>query len=241
MGVCIFLRCQALSSSIKQAEAAKGVQSLILSSSLPSILSAGLDIMEMHKPEQKRLTDFWASFQQVYLDLYGSRLSCIAAIEGHAPAAGCMLTLCCDYRIMAATSTEDDVRPTIGLNETKLGIVAPPWLAQLYILTVGHREAEKGLSLGLLHSPEEALQIGLVDEVVPKSEVIMRAKEEALKWNKIPPQARVATKQLTRKTQLDHLLATRQDDIDHFCGFVNDKMVQRNIAMYLESLKKKSK
>jgi 3,2-trans-enoyl-CoA isomerase len=150
-----------------------------------------------------------------------------------------MLALCCDYRIMAAST--EDMKPTIGLNETKLGIVAPPWLAQLMILTVGHREAEKGLSLGLLYSPEEALQIGLVDQVVPKSEVMKRAKEEALKWNKIPPQARVATKQLTRKKQLDHLLATRQDDIDHFCGFVNDKTVQRNIAMYLESLKKKSK
>jgi 3,2-trans-enoyl-CoA isomerase len=195
--------------------------------------------MEMHKPDEKRLAEFWSSFQQVYLDLYGSRLACIAAIQGHAPAAGCMLTLCCDYRIMAASSSE--LKPTIGLNETKLGIVAPPWLAQLFMDTVGHREAEKGLSLGLLYSPEEALDIGLVDQVVPKSEVMGKSMEQALVWSKIPPQARVASKQLSRKKQLDHLLATRQADIDHFCGFVNNDMVQSNIAMYLESLKKKSK
>ena len=195
--------------------------------------------MEMHQPDQKRLEDFWSSFQQVYIDLYGSRLACIAAIEGHAPAAGCMLTLACDYRIMA--ESDSNTKPTIGLNESKLGIVAPPWLGELMINTIGHRPAEKSLALGLLYSPEEALKIGLVDEVVPKADVLPRAAEEAATWAKIPAQARVASKSLTRKKQIDHLLATRQKDIDHFCGFVNNEAVQCQLTMYLEMLKKKSK
>ena len=195
--------------------------------------------MEMHQPDPKRLEEFWSSFQQVYIDLYGSRLASIAAIEGHAPAAGCMLTLCCDYRIMAETDTK--IKPTIGLNESKLGIVAPPWLGELMVNTIGHRAAEKSLALGLLYSPEEALKIGLVDEVVPRANVLPRAVEEAGVWAKIPAQARVASKTLTRKKQIDHLLATRQKDVDHFCNFVNDESVQRNLTMYLEMLKKKSK
>lgn len=40
---------------------------------------------------------------------------------GHSPAGGCVLALCCDYRIIV------DGKFKIGLNETKLGIVAPPW------------------------------------------------------------------------------------------------------------------
>ena len=56
----------------------------------------------------------------------------MAAIQGHAPAAGCFLAMACDYRIMS--SGEDnggdgggDMKkrlfvPTIGLNETQLGI-----------------------------------------------------------------------------------------------------------------------
>lgn len=79
--------------------------------------------MEMHKPDPLRLRDFWTSFQELYLTLYGSKLACIAAIEGHAPAAGCMLALSCDYRIMSQTIGHGT--PTIGLNESKLGIVAP--------------------------------------------------------------------------------------------------------------------
>lgn len=50
----------------------------------------------------------------MYLDLYGSRLATISAIQGHAPAAGCFIAMACDYRIMSGGS--------IGLNETKLGI-----------------------------------------------------------------------------------------------------------------------
>jgi len=110
--------CQALSNAIQTVESDKKLQVLLLKSSNPSIFSAGLDLLEMHQAPTKlpRLRDFWTSFQQLYLDLYGSRLACIAVIEGHAPAAGCMLALSCDYRIMKHTP-----KSTIGLNETKLG------------------------------------------------------------------------------------------------------------------------
>jgi len=228
---------QAISASIKQTEASSKVQSLILTSFNPKIFSAGLDINEMYQPDKQRLVEFWSAFQQVYLDLYGSRLACIAAMEGHAPAAGCMLALCCDYRIMAQSS--ETTKPTIGLNETKLGIAAPPWLGQLLVDTVGTRVTEKSLSLGLLYSPQEALTISLVDEVVSQEEVLGRAKEEAATWAKIPPQARVASKLLTRKKHIDNLLQTRQQDTDYFCNFVNDETTQLNLHMYVESLKRK--
>lgn len=42
--------------------------------------------------------------------------------QGSSPAGGCLLSMTCDYRIMA-----DNPRYSIGLNETKLGIVAPFW------------------------------------------------------------------------------------------------------------------
>jgi Delta3-Delta2-enoyl-CoA isomerase len=236
----------ALIAAIEEAECEPKIEALILQSDAKTTFSAGLDIMEMHKPEKDRLYTFWKSFQQLYMILYGSRLACIAAIEGHAPAAGCMLALSCDYRIMAATDTShEDVKqhwqPKIGLNETKLGIVAPPWLAQQLIDCVGVRHAELSLSLGTLYSPEEALSIHLVDSVVPLSEVRAKAVVEAKKWAEIPPHARVESKMLIREPQIEKLSATVEKDLDHFVRFVTNKKVQKDISAYLQLLGKKSK
>lgn len=119
-------RNEAICSSIKHIEANPKIQSLILTSSNPKIFSAGLDISELVVPDKDRLPKFWNSLQQVYIDLYGSRLATVAAIQGHAPAAGCFLAMACDYRVMSAGDTGSESKkkhvPTIGLNETQLGI-----------------------------------------------------------------------------------------------------------------------
>ena len=233
--------CQAISVALKDIESNDSVHGLVLASSNPTILSAGLDLAELHRPDPERLQYFWNSFQQLFLDLYGSRLAVVAAIEGHAPAAGCMLAMCCDYRIMAGTSDCSKKHGKIGLNETLLGIAAPPWLGQLMVKTIGHRAAEKALSRGDLYSPLEALQIGLVDKVVPKEEVMSLAIEEAERWAIIPPQARSASKTLTRQEHLDALECTREEDTEKFCSFVNCPKVQADLEAFLQAMKKKKK
>jgi 3,2-trans-enoyl-CoA isomerase len=126
-------RNEALCTSIQTLESNPKIQSVILSSSNPKIFSAGLDVSELISPNSDRLPKFWNSLQQLYLDLYGSRLAIVAAIQGHAPAAGCFLAMACDYRIMSGGDTggggggaDSDMKkrfvPTIGLNETQLGI-----------------------------------------------------------------------------------------------------------------------
>lgn len=225
-----------MSNAIKKAESNHKIQALILASSSPKIFSAGLELSELYQPDTDRLRDFWNAFQQLYLDLYGSRLSTLAAIGGFAPAAGCMLALSCDYRIFSSTGGK------IGLNESLLGIVAPPWLGQQYIDTIGHRKAELALSLGTLYSPEEALEIGLVDEVaVHDGDVVDVAKQRAREWIRIPRQARSGAKDLTRGRQIQYLIDNREADIDHFCSFVTQDKVQKSLGMYIEQLSKKKK
>ena len=104
-----------------------------------------------------------------------------------------MLALSCDYRIMGSTGGK------IGLNESQLGIVAPPWLGQQMIDTVGRREAEKALALGTLYDPHAALATMLIDEVVEQDQVRERAIQVAKMWASVPPVARVASKLLIRK------------------------------------------
>lgn len=50
--------------------------------SLPKVFSAGLDLIkEVHNPDPKRLAVFWRGFQEMWLQLYGSRLATIAVIN----------------------------------------------------------------------------------------------------------------------------------------------------------------
>lgn len=226
--------CESISSKIKKLEKDSNVKSLILASSNPSIFSAGLDLKELYNPEPMRLDRFWKSFQQLFIDLYGTRLATIAAIEGHAPAAGCMLALSCDYRVMCS-----DESFSIGLNESRFGIVAPPWLGQLMIRTIGFRRGEMALSMGTLFNPSEALGIGLIDLVVDRESVVESSQETAKRWAKIPPHARIATKKLIRDQYILELQEKRKDDLEYFTSFVLNSEVQKNLGLYLESLSKK--
>lgn len=49
----------------------------------------------------------------------------------------------------------------IGLNETRLGIVAPKYLCASLRNTISIREAEKALTLGTLYSTDEALKVSI--------------------------------------------------------------------------------
>jgi 3,2-trans-enoyl-CoA isomerase len=224
---------RAMSEAIQTAEANSKIQALIVASSSPKIFSAGLDLAELYQPDHDRIATFWNSFQQLYLDLYGSRLSTFAAMGGHAPAAGCMIALSCDYRLFSSTGGK------IGLNESLLGIAAPPWLGQQYMDTIGHRRAELALSLGTLYSPQEAMDIGLVDKLITDGDVVDAAMKEALKWIKIPMEARVGAKELTRGRQIQNLVQNRQADTDQFLAFVTKDSVQKSLGMYIEQMKKK--
>ena len=237
--------CQAISEAIKTLENDGKTNAMILSSSLPNkIFSAGLDIStELYKPDHDRLPEFWRSFQQLFLDLYGStKLTTIANIEGAAPAGGCMLALSCDFRIVDACKNS---RATIGLNESHLGIVAPPWMCQQYIDVLGHRQAELALISGRLFSPTEALKMGLVDELVEDNDGVSKASiARAKELVKIPKGAKAAVKQLTRMPLVNSLTADREKDVDFFCNFVTSENVQIAIGRYLEALasgKKKKK
>ncbi|CAG02069.1 unnamed protein product [Tetraodon nigroviridis] len=152
-----------LSIAVEKLEMDKSCRGIILTSGQPKVFSAGLDIMEMYGKSPEHCGEFWRAVQEIWLKLYGSNMVVIAAINGSSPAGGCLLSLTCDYRIMA-----DNPRYSIGLNETQLGIVAPFWFRDTMMNTVGHRSTEIALQLGQLYSPAEALETGLVDKLVPE-------------------------------------------------------------------------
>lgn len=218
--------------AMEKLENDKSCRGVIITSALPKIFSAGLDILEMYQPNTDRLRQFWSQVQQLWINLYGSQVATVAAINGHAPAGGCLVSLSCDYRIMAPNYT-------IGLNETQLGIVAPFWFSDTLINTVGFRQAERALQLGYMFTTDEAKACGLIDKVVHPDQIMDAAHEEMKKMFAVPDFARQITKNQCRKEFIDKLLTKREADTDNFVNYITKDSIQKAMGKYLESLKKR--
>lgn len=189
--------------------------------------------MEMYKPDPARLRDFWSTLQDVWLKLYGSPFPTAAAINGHSPAGGCLLAMCCEYRVMLPNFN-------IGLNETQLGIVAPSWFMATMKNVLPLRTAEMALTLGTLFPTDEALRIGLIDEIAAdKADAIAKCDKFLTRFKKIPTLARSLTKQHFRIKDIQALEDNRVADIDMFEATVQNPKVQQSLEMYIEALKNK--
>ena len=214
----------------------KDSSGLVLTSGLSSVFCAGLEITEMHQPDPVRLREFWRALQSLWVELYSYPLPTAAAITGHSPAGGCLMALCCDYRVMQGPKF------TIGLNETLLGIVAPFWFKDSMLNTVGQRQTELALMLGTLFTADQALTVGLVDQgVQEREECLAEATKMVHRLVKIPSEARHVSKMLMRQPTLDRLTADRDADVEHFANFVTQPGIQKPLGRYLEALKSKSK
>lgn len=227
-----------LEQTIDKLEKDEDVRAMILTANKPGIFSAGLDIFEMYGKDKESLGAFWTQLQDTWLKLYKTPLVTVAAINGTSPAGGCLMSISCDHRIMT-----DHKKFQIGLNETKLGLVAPPWFAKPFISCIGHREAEKALYLGTLYPVDEALKIGLIDEkIAPTENIVDRAAEIAEGYLEVPDFARIGTKQgITRKDTIEWFDKIRKADVEVFHQIVGQEKVQKALGTYVQMLKSKSK
>jgi len=149
------------------------VRGLVLCSSNDKFFSIGWDIPQLFDLSRLDFEHFFYSFNRACMELYTLPKPTIAAITGHAIAGGCILALCCDYRIIAQG------RKLMGLNEIKLGVPVP-YLADCVLRQlVGVRYAREIMDIGEFYSPQESQALGLVDQVYPLEQVLEKTIEKA--------------------------------------------------------------
>lgn len=157
--------------------------------------SAGLDLREVVGQPRAAMRGFMERFDAVMLRVFELPIPLIAAINGHAVAGGCVVSLLADIRIAA----DRDLR--IGLNETQLGIGLPAVVLEALRSQVPPSSLAPIALEGRLFSPREALQLGLVHEVVPEGELLPRALQRAAALAALPPEGvRQAKESLRRET-----------------------------------------
>jgi 3,2-trans-enoyl-CoA isomerase len=168
-----------------------GARALVISGS-PRMFSGGLDVPLLVQLDRPAILAAWRDFYAMMRVLATSPIPIAAAITGHSPAGGAVISLFCDARIM----TEGDFR--IGLNEVQVGLFLPPVIYRTMRRLVGSRQAERLCVGGLLISSAEAARIGLVDELAPHERVVERAVEWCRSLLALPPNAMTATRRLAR-------------------------------------------
>jgi 3,2-trans-enoyl-CoA isomerase len=170
---------------------AAGLAALVLSGA-PGMFSAGLDVPHLLTLDRGGIRAMWHEFYALLRRLARSPLPVVAAITGHSPAGGAVLTLYCDARVMA----EGDFR--IGVNEVRVGLPMPPVILGAIRRLVGPRLAERLCVTGALLPPAAALRAGLIDEIVAPGQAVARALELAQELAALPPTAMTETRRLAR-------------------------------------------
>ena len=180
----------ALKQAVKSAPE-KGVRALVLSGS-PGRFSGGLDVPLLLTLDRSTMAAVWREFYSLLGTIAQSPIPIAAAITGHAPAGGTVLALFCDWRVMA----QGEYR--IGLNEVQVGIQLPPVLMAGFRRLIGPRKAEQLAVSGDLIDSEQALRMGLVDELAPPEQVANRALQWCQKLIGLPEEAMLGTRREAR-------------------------------------------
>jgi 3-hydroxyacyl-CoA dehydrogenase/enoyl-CoA hydratase/3-hydroxybutyryl-CoA epimerase len=168
--------------AIEQDDSLAGV---VILSAKKSIFIAGADLKTLLRQAQTgEMRAFIAEGQRIFNRLAALKIPTCAAIHGACAGGGYEVALACDWRVAS-----DDRSTRIGLPETTLGLI-PAWggCTRLPRLIGAERAAEVILK-GKLYSTREAEQLGLVDEVVSRDQLLDAAKRKIREAKRPSPSA----------------------------------------------------
>ena len=192
---------------------------------------AGADISQMKDLEPNDAKHFGEYGNSVFSKIEETSKPFIAAVNGYALGGGCELAMACDIRI-AGTKAK------FGQPEVGLGITPGFGGTQRLPRIVGLAKAKELIFTAQTIGAEEALRIGLVNQVVPDEELMAAALEMA---KKIAGNAQIAIRQsklaITRGIQCDvrtgvaleaqafALCFSSQDQKNAMTAFVNKEKI----------------
>ncbi|MET8557388.1 enoyl-CoA hydratase-related protein [Streptomyces sp. NPDC004959] len=152
------------------------------------VFAAGADIKEMRGMSHKDMVLRSRALQDAFTAVARVPKPVVAAVTGYALGGGCELALCADHRVAAENAK-------LGQPEILLGLIPGAGGTQRLSRLVGPSRAKDLIFTGRQVRADEALRIGLVDQVVPAEEVFTTAHAWAAKLAKGPALALRAAKE----------------------------------------------
>lgn len=132
----------------------------------------------------------------------------VAAVTGHALAAGALVCLACDTRIGSA-----DLPAKIGLNETAIGMGLPWYGIRLGEARLDVRYRQRAVLQAEIYDMTGAVAAGYLDELVAADAVVPTAVERARALGALPGSAYRLTKSRLRQALADEVVAGLEADM----------------------------
>jgi len=128
---------------------------------------------------------------RLFLEVYACEKPLIAAVNGAALAGGCGLATLCDFTLAVPEAG-------FGYTEVRIGFI-PALVSVFLVRQIGEKRARDLLLTGRIVKAEEALRLGLINEVVPADKLMERARELAATLAASSPSSLTRTKRLLRE------------------------------------------
>ena len=172
------------------------VKVIVITGSGEKAFIAGADIAELNKLDMINGKEFSEKGQAVFNLIEQFEKPVIAAVNGFALGGGCELALACHIRLASENAK-------FGQPEVNLGIIPGYGGTQRLARLVNSGKAMEYILTGDIISANEALRIGLVNQVYPNDELMIKAIEFAEKIASKPQHAvRFAIKAVNAAAQV---------------------------------------
>lgn len=188
--------------ALDELEREDAVHAVVVTGTGEKAFCAGSDVKEFADVRDRVVEKKLARENEAFGKLESLSKPTVAAIEGLAYGGGCEISMACDLRITGQGAK-------FALPEVRLGVV--PGSGGLFRLPelVGPARAMQLMYLGEPIDAREAERIGLVNDVVPDGEALMRALDFARSISRRPKEALAAIKHGVRES----LHSSREDSI----------------------------
>jgi enoyl-CoA hydratase len=152
------------------------------------VFAAGADILEMESLSYADMLGWGTGLQEALKVVARIPKPVIAAVTGFALGGGFELALTADFRVLGE-------RAKVGVPEILLGVIPGAGGTQRLTRLVGPAKAKGMVYTGRFVEAQEALALGIADQVVPDDQVYAVALEMAAQWAAGPAVALRAAKQ----------------------------------------------
>lgn len=165
-----FAMLNALKSAIEEIRFDPAIRVVIITGSGEKAFCAGADLKERATLSEIEVKKFIYTIRNLFTEIENLNKPVIAAVNGVALGGGTELLLACDIRVAARQAA-------MGLTETRLAIIPGAGGTQRLPRLIGKGKAKELIFTGKRVSAEEALEIGLVNRICEKEDLL----DEAMK------------------------------------------------------------